>query len=47
MIEYIHPDTPGKREALERCPHIPRRGIDTAAVECRQLDYYNRGAKRY
>ena len=45
--EYIHPDTPGKREALERCPHIRTGESIQRLLNADSFDYYNRGAKRY
>ncbi len=47
LIEYIHPDTPGKREALERCPHIRTGESIQRLLNADSFDYYNRGAKRY
>ena len=46
-IAYIHPDTPGKREALERYPHIRTGESIQRLLNADSFDYYNRGAKRY
>ena len=47
---FIKPGTPGKREALERYPHI-RKGESIQkllkATDPADLSYYNSGAKRY
>ena len=47
---YVRPGMPGKREALERYPHI-RKGKNIRrllnAVSLADLDYYNAGAKRW